>query len=613
MKRMARTGCCLLCGFCSTYSIANILKMEVDDYAISNSIFGIILFVGIYVFMQCSWGRFNKRLLTATGLLGLLFSAFLVLGRNVYMRTGTLIDKPYTWIYIAGMVPLMTALLAVLFRHMPVMNDRARVWAADAMRRDRIRGALWIRMKKAEEADRDGKKCFLWCWFLIFAAWLPGFIASYPGVCGYDVVYELNYFNSEFISIKHTLIHTYLMHLCVDIIGGVLHSVNAGYAISNLLQMICLSFVLAAVIKYMKKRRIAFMIRTVFLLVFMFLPSNAIMAFSTTKDVYFASFMALFVKMSLEWVEDGNLLCQRKFLMRYIAVSFLFMIFRSQGKYIFVAGMFAGVALMKRQRRRLLAILGIVSVMYALYAGPVTKLAGAGLVEGQDIREMMSVPTMQLTRALHKNFEELTEEERELIRIYVPASDQMPWVGIADNYKGSFNADRFRDKPGEFIGLWIKVGAKAPVTYVDAFARLTVGLWYPDVNYRDPGAYHPYWEYLNLQQNSEGTWTVAKRRTPECLQWLADWYYDLTYNNTYQKIPILSMLFSSGFMCWILLGYFAYCFYMRQRKYLFPAFFVLLLWGTMLLGPVVLYRYVYPIAITTPLLITSALTMREAD
>nr|WP_302594448.1 hypothetical protein [uncultured Acetatifactor sp.] len=220
MKRMARTGCCLLCGFCSTYSIANILKMEVDDYAISNSIFGIILFVGIYVFMQCSWGRFNKRLLTATGLLGLLFSAFLVLGRNVYMRTGTLIDKLYTWIYIAGMVPLMTALLAVLFRHMPVMNDRARVRAADAMRRDRIRGALWIRMKKAEEADSDGKKCFLWCWFLIFAAWLPGFIASYPGVCGYDVVYELNYFNSEFISIKHTLIHTYLMHLCVDIIGG---------------------------------------------------------------------------------------------------------------------------------------------------------------------------------------------------------------------------------------------------------------------------------------------------------------------------------------------------------------------------------------------------------
>ena len=73
------------------------------------------------------------------------------------------------------------------------------------------------------------------------------------------------------------------------------------------------------------------------------------------------------------------------------------------------------------------------------------------------------------------------------------------------------------------------------------------------------------------------------------------------------------MLFSSGFMCWILLGYFAYYFYMRQRKYLFPAFFVLLLWGTMLLGPVVLYRYVYPIAITTPLLITSALTMREAD
>lgn len=589
------------------------MKMETDGYAISNSVFGIILFVGIYVLIWHNWDRFNKRLLGTAGFLGFLFSAFLVLGRNVYVGTGTLIDKPYTWMYIVGMAPVMAVLVAVLFLYMPAMNERAKVRSAGPGHCGGMMSALWIRMKKAEETDCDANKCFFWCWFLIFAAWLPGFLASYPGVCGYDAVYELDYFNREFISIKHTLIHTYLMHFFVDIIGGALHSVNAGYAISNLLQMVCLSCVLAATIKYMKKRKIAFMIRTAFLLIYMFLPCNAIMAFSTTKDVYFAIYMAIFVKMSLEWVEDGKLLCKRRFLMQYIAASFLFMIFRSQGKYIFVAGMLVGAAVMKGQRRRLLAILGIVAVMYGLYVGPVTKLAGAGQVEGQDIQEMMSVPTIQLTRALHKNFEELTEEERELIRIYVPASGQMPWVGIADNYKGSFNAGRFREKPGEFIGLWIKVGAKAPVAYIDAFARLTVGLWYPDVNYRDPGAYHPYWEYLNTQQNSEGTWIIAERRTPECLQWLADWYYDLTYHNTYQKIPVLSMLFSSGFLCWIVLGYFVYCIYMRQYRYLFPAFFVLLLWGTMLLGPVVLYRYVYPIAVTAPLLAANALTMKEPD
>lgn len=48
---------------------------------------------------------------------------------------------------------------------------------------------------------------------------------------------------------------------------------------------------------------------------------------------------------------------------------------------------------------------------------------------------------------------------------------------------------------------------------------------------------------------------------------------------------------------------------MKSFKSLYPLSFVFALWLTLLLGPVVLYRYVFPIAIALPIFATDAVTM----
>ena len=202
-------------------------------------------------------------------------------------------------------------------------------------------------------------------------------------------------------------------------------------------------------------------------------------------------------------------------------------------------------------------------ILLAVYMGPVTDALGG--VEFDSIHEMMSVPVMQLGRSATLKADELTEEELKEIEKYVPyyriyVENQQ---GIADWLKNYFDSNDFKDNPLRFLKLWYKIGRKCPTEYYDAFARLTIGLWYPDMNYRDIQAYHPYWEYDCTPQTDQD-WIYVERKTPKCLKWLSDFYWNLSYNNTYQSFPIISMLFSSGLIIWLVLLCTGYIVFIRK-------------------------------------------------
>ena len=232
------------------------------------------------------------------------------------------------------------------------------------------------------------------------------------------------------------------------------------------------------------------------------------------------------------------------------------------------------------------------------------------------IREMMSVPCVQLSRAMLYNDDELSENEKDLICEHIPDYSTYSFnPGISDLMKRSLDTDWIKENPIEFAKLWIKVGLKCPLTYIDAFARLTIGLWYPDMNYRDTGAYHPYWEYYStgkLVRFDENKYLILKQNPVNGFEWLNKIYYKLSYENSYQSVPVISMLFSSGFAVWCLLLFIAICIYRKKYRHLFPAAFITGLLLTLMLGPVVLLRYVYPIIISVPLLFASSVNFEDS-
>ena len=73
------------------------------------------------------------------------------------------------------------------------------------------------------------------------------------------------------------------------------------------------------------------------------------------------------------------------------------------------------------------------------------------------------------------------------------------------------------------------------------------------------------------------------------------------------------MLFSSGLPFWLLLIFAAYFVYAKKYRYLAPALVIFALWGTLLLGPVVLYRYIYPMMMSVPIMASTLAVGRRKE
>ncbi len=583
---------CLIFSLFSTWSVVNMLKIEERLYSISNSIFSILILAAIFLLFKVCCKNLNRRLLIIALISGFLFSSFMICGANLLLTGYTHLNKLKTLGTILAGVPFWGGIIVIVLEKLPELNSVVQVKKLDYFIQQRV----------------NTKRAFFISWLLIFLAWIPGLIATYPGIYAYDSVFQMTYYTTGKILLHHPLIHTYLLGFCVSTLGNFLGSRELGMLIYSLFQMLCLSSAFAFIIAYMSKRKVTGIIKLSFLFLFMFFPVNALLSFSATKDVLYSALFALMVLMFTLVAEKQNLLYNNKFLILLIIISVLGMAFRNQGIYVFVFGMLWGMIVLRKHWKRLLIVFISVTLLFAVYSGPITILCGG--VKSDNLREMMSVPCMQLSRAMLLAKEQLTEEEKQKIEDYVPEYEAYAsYQGISDSMKRSFNSNKFKENPIDFLYLWISVGLKTPMSYVDAFARLTIGLWYPDMNYRDESAFHPYWEYKSTEQNQGTTkWIIVDRKTPEGMKWLSDFYYKLTYTNSYQKIPVVSMLFSSGAACWGMLIYIIWCIYERRYKYLFPASFVFGLWLTLLLGPVVLYRYVYPIIMTVPIFIGCAIT-----
>ncbi len=573
----------------------HILKDDLAAFSLSNSLFSILIFIGYFTLLQYAGKRFEKRMLGLSAVLGFLFSVFMVFGKNIYTTGSVNIIQMKTWVLIFAFFPLFAALVGLCFYYLPTVTTGGRPF-------------------ERANALSDKKRFFL-VWLLIFIAWLPVLLASYPGVYGYDSVYQINFYRSGEFSLQHPIAHSYLLGFFVITVGNLLGSYEAGMCCYSVFQMLCLSAAFSALYSFYISKRWTNGWRIALLLVFMFLPTNPIMAISATKDVLFSAFFALATMLFLMLAEDPTRLRSVKFDVTLTAVLLLVAMFRSQGIYIIVATFVVALILLWKYKKQLLLIFASFVILVGLYNGPISTALGG--VPSNSLREMMSIPSVQLARAITCAEGQLTDEESRLIKEYISKYHQYNRdAGIADQFKGSLDTDRLKKDPMEFIGLWAKVGLKCPTAYVDAFARVTVGYWYPDMNYRDPKAYHPYWEYSPTKSSAvvdESKYLLLKQTPVKGFEGLHDRLYDLTYNNSYQSKPLVSMLFSSGLPLWCVLLALGYTLYRKQYRQLIPLGFVMMLVATLLLSPVVLYRYVYPLHLVVPLLVCAGSVKYEKE
>lgn len=575
------------------FSLPYILKDDFGNYSYTNSIFSVIVWMAMILLLKYAFVLLDKRLMWISLALGFLFSVFMVFGTSMYRYGETAFTGINSWVRIFSITPLFFSLVTIIIKTISNYSEQ-------------------YDNKEQKNKMLSNKKIFLIIWAIIFLAWIPYFLASYPGVFGYDSIHQAKQYEEGVINLGHPIAHTYLLGFCVVTLGKVFGSNEIGMAIYSIFQMLSLSAAFSLMYSYYIYNRLRKPIRVIIVLWYMFFPLNPIMGFSSTKDVIFSALFSLSLMMLLVIAENAEILKSKRFCIIFGATIFAMVVFRSQGIYVFGLMMITALFILKSYRKQLISIALACVVVFTIYSGPIANMLGG--IKGNSLREMMSVPCMQLSRAIIENEDELSGNEKQLIKEYISGYHIYSVnSGISDYMKSTLDTKRLKENPIEFAKLWLKVGVKCPGTYIDAFCRLTIGLWYPDMNYRDPLAYHPYWEYWSTGEwNGYGSkeFIQMKQEPVKGFEWLYNMLSEITYENSYQETPVFSLLFSSGWILWFVLLYVAFCIYRKKYSHFIPIVFIIGLILTLFLGPVVLLRYLYPLFISLPLLLSSALSKK---
>lgn len=558
------------------------MKMSESPLILTNSIFSVLAVAGIWAFLKITVRILNKRLIVCAGIIGFLFSCMSVIGTEVYQESFYgIIPNAYA---VLGLFPVFAGVSAFVMAY----YDKGISYIRNCHLEHRVEIILSDMRKRIHSL-------FLGAWGFIFLCWIPGLLATLPGIYAYDSVFQMKWYVNGRISGHHPILHTYMLGGCLTAGKKLLGSYEAGMLLYSVIQMSVMSFIFAYIVKYVGKV-IPRVVQFVILILYALIPYNVLFSFSATKDVIFAGLFAVLVTKTYEIVIDmEHFFAGWKGILSYIGWTFIMCAFRNNGYYAFLCLIPVLLFVCRHHWKKALLICLSVILCWNVYTGPVYSVLG---VTQGSTAEMLSVPMQQLAYVMCNDTSELTEEEKTQITAYIP-DYQKYGASVSDYVKDSFNSELFDEDPIKFIKLWISVGIKYPFQYVRAFLRLNLGFWYPDMIYPDPGAWHPYIEYVNT--NMEGDWILVERTS--LIPPLTKLYEKFAYETIHQRIPLFSMLFQPGFTFWMICMGIMICIYREKYEMAVPFSIMFGLWLTLMLSPVVLLRYAYPLMISMPIVL----------
>ena len=490
-------------------------------------------------------------------------------------------------------------------------------------------GRLFKRLRAAGECEFSTRKAFC----LILLCYVPMFVIAFPGSFAYDVPFQLKQvFTGEYSS-HHPLLHTLVLGACIAL-GKWIGHVNLGAALYTAVQATALAgcFALTCTSLARQSGERAARRAAVF---FALYPLHMIFAVNATKDVLFGGLFALTLALAREiavlgkvdkpgasaspacraktdldaksgtreatsaaqsgWKESG--IPGVRFAALFVCAS-LMLLLRNNAVYavaVWIAFLLH-FSLRRGSQTRMIAALAALSVVAALAANGVLSLA-TGAAKG-DLCEMLSWPIQQLARARLTQGEKLTQEEKTVVDMLMPAEAWRLYnPAISDPVKFEFDTRALLDDPARCVSAYLSIARKCPQAYFDALLLQTYSFLYPYSAYRVPG----YYAQMNVGEDYYDGWWEGERihsAFPGLLSALA-WRVGA---QGAMQFPMVGWLLNMGVIVWTMLFFVLREAYAGRWTSFSVALLCVLLWGTYLLGPVMAGRYVYPFACALPVL-----------
>lgn len=514
----------------------------------------------------------DRRLVTGSWVAGFLFTLAQVVGERL-SNVGTLA--------LAEHIGRDLALLAVCTLCLAPAAGGAFLWLCE-----RVRASWATPLRKAEPPRFRRMTVTLLSAAVLLVCWLPYLLAFYPGLFTYDISYQYLMYTTGSFSTHHPLLHTLVVGLFCDA-GRVLFGFPVkGFLLYTLMQMALLALAMGSAISLLYRRGTPLWFCILLLVLDAVLPFNTLLAISSTKDTLFAASVLYLMVVLLEMLAQPALLRKPSWMLRFVLIEAAVGLMRNNG-FICLAAVAAGCAVgLIRYHRQALRLLALCLCGIALYmAGGAALKAAVHAVDGP-FAETLSVPIQQLSRAYVKTDDEAKDE---ILQWLPNAANYAP--SISDMVKDTATVTREQFVP--FLKLWLTVGLRHPIVYLDAFGLTTKGFYQLDETPPMGG------QYLETAFHDN----VLDMMLPNSQwPWLRDVMAKLYSYRGYLDVPLLAGVLSHAFWCWVMLFAFLGGISLRRKDVLAVGAVPVALYLSVLLGPCVMLRYIYPIMLAGPLL-----------
>lgn len=419
---------------------------------------------------------------------------------------------------------------------------------------------------------------------MLVLAYTVVLLACWPGNFCYDARAEYQMVAGWGFSQHHPLAHVLLLGGIIQGAYKITGSYNLAIATYMFFQMLIVSACFAYMLYILAGFGIKRWVYNLCLAILALFPTVQIFVVCSAKDVLFSAGVVLFATLLLETARSPETFWkQRSKRLLFVGASLLVVLMRNNGVYAYAVFMALFAVVYRRQWRRWLAALLAVA---AVYIGVNKGLAAALHAAHDSVREMLAVPLQQMACVYREAPETYTESEWEQLLAFSNLTVYNP--KNADWVQGSFVDEAFSADPWTFWRLWAKGGLRRPDIYLNAILMNTYQYWYTDT-YPDG-----YVGYVRLCDETCYSCNNVERPGTKAslIPVLDDMYTKLSYELWVQRLPGIGPLFEMGLWHWIWVFAALYLGARREWRHVFALLLPALTYATVLLGPLVLVRYV---------------------
>ncbi len=569
-----------------------------NSLAFSNSAFSLLLFFAMFLLLKTEGKREgDSRRSKYTHILGLLFSMMTAFGYSLDTYGNVAVGRLLVPVILYAHV--FAVLLSFIWRLLEKSDDELKRPAQGIGKK--LESIInWLAAHPVVLA------------LIIIAAWIPAFLADFPGGFRYDATNEFNQsiygYEGDF-PLLHSAIITKLLPFFYNLTG----SYNTGIAVYTGLQMLMISAMYTHMLCVMAERKVNCWLLLAAFLYMAFFPTIQILVVQVVRDVLFSALLmySVFLLYLINADKDRFFSNYRNPVLFSLVLTLTILARNNNAGLVAVLivavlGLLLWLKNFKKHRigasilsASLLVFYLLISLSLKAICQPYSEPSANG---------SLSLVSQCIARAYIDNQHQLSDEEAELFRNYLEV-DIMDYVAEnADSTKG-----KLLNPAGavDFALFFFRTGLKYPGSYFNAILANTQNMWFPpsvidgyNQRYKLPGQPYSHWDKCYYLIS---TWQEEPAVYQSFLPGLLGVYTKICLYLSFEKIPIISMLFSIGFQLWILLNCLFYNLYRKNRKLILPLCILMLYMVLSAFGPLVLLRYYAAIFFCFPLLLVFTL------